>query len=212
MKVLVICDDYWHPAKTPRAGLAPLAAAGYEFDFLEDAIEWSAERMADYPVVLFTKSNNVSAKNRDDWMTDEVQQAFVDYVEAGGGLLVVHSGTADYQEATTLRHLLGGVFTHHPKQCAVTVEPVADHPLTAGAKSFTLVDEHYFMVMGDEDVDLFLTTSSEHGEQPGGWTRAAGNGRVCVLTPGHNVEVWLEPSYQRLLENGLRWCAQAEQV
>ncbi len=210
MKVLVICDDYWHPAKTPRAGLEPLASAGYEFDFLEDATEWSAERMADYPVVLFTKSNNVSATNRDNWMTDEVQQAFVDYVEAGGGLLAVHSGTAEYQETPTLRRLLGGVFTHHPKQCAVTVEPVVDHPLTAGARSFTLVDEHYFMVMDDVDVDLFLTTSSEHGEQPGGWTLAVGNGRVCVLTPGHNVEVWLEPSYRRLLENALRWCAGTE--
>jgi hypothetical protein len=28
MKALVICDDYWHPARTVRNGLAPLAAAG----------------------------------------------------------------------------------------------------------------------------------------------------------------------------------------
>ena len=48
-------------------------------------------------------------------MTDEVQQAFVNYVEAGGGLLAVHSGTAEYQETPTLRRLLGGVFTHHPE-------------------------------------------------------------------------------------------------
>ena len=212
MKVLVICDDYWHPASTPRAGLTPLADAGYKFEFLEDANSWSSERMADYPVVLFTKSNNVSVKNRDNWMTDEVQQAFVDYVEAGGGLLAVHSGTAEYQETPTLRNLLGGVFTHHPKQCPVTVTPLAEHPLTVGAESFTLVDEHYFMEMGDVAVDLFLTTSSEHGDQPGGWTHEVGNGRVCVLTPGHNVEVWLETSYQRLLENGLRWCAKEEQV
>jgi uncharacterized protein len=28
------------------------------------------------------------------------------------------------------------------------------------------------------------------------------------LTPGHNLEVWLQPEYQTLLRNGLRWCAQ----
>jgi hypothetical protein len=63
MKVLVICDDRWHPASTVRAGLEPLAESGFQFDFLEDATEWSTDRMAGYPVVLFSKSNNVTASN-----------------------------------------------------------------------------------------------------------------------------------------------------
>jgi type 1 glutamine amidotransferase len=54
---------------------------------------------------------------------------------------------------------------------------------------------------------VFLTTTSEHGTQPGGWTRTEGEGRVCVLTPGHNLEVWLQPSFQALLLNTLRWCS-----
>ena len=37
MRALVLCDDYWHPARTARAGLAPLAAAGLTFD--SDAAE-----------------------------------------------------------------------------------------------------------------------------------------------------------------------------
>ena len=49
-----------------------------------------------------------------------------------------------------------------------------------------------------------------HGTQPGGWTRQEGAGRVAVLTPGHNVEVWLHPSYQTLIGNALRWCARQE--
>ena len=54
--------------------------------------------------------------------------------------------------------------------------------------------------------DVFLTTSSEHGDQPGGWTRVEGADRVCLMTPGHILEVWLHPSYQALIRNGLRWC------
>ena len=27
-----------------------------------------------------------------------------------------------------------------------------------------------------------------------------------LVTPGHNVEVWLEPKYQVLIANALRWC------
>jgi type 1 glutamine amidotransferase len=207
MNVLVLCDDYWHPARTPRAGLAPLAGAGFAFDFIEHAADWSAARMAGYPVVLLTKSNNVSAADKTPWMTDDVQQAFVDYVHAGGGLLAVHSGTADYQETPALRRLLGGVFSHHPKQCPVTVEPLAGHPLAAGVEAFTVQDEHYFMDIDDPGIDLFLTASSQHGVQPAGWARREGDGRVAVLTPGHNLEVWLEPAYQTLLHNALRWCA-----
>jgi type 1 glutamine amidotransferase len=56
---------------------------------------------------------------------------------------------------------------------------------------------------------VFLTTVSEHGTQPGGWTRLEGQGRVCVLAPGHNLEVWLAPAYQTLIANALRWCGGA---
>jgi type 1 glutamine amidotransferase len=63
------------------------------------------------------------------------------------------------------------------------------------------------MEMTDQPLDLFLTTTSEHGAQPGGWTRTEGQGRICVLSPGHNLEVWLHPSFQALLLNGLRWCS-----
>ncbi|MGC9347596.1 MAG: ThuA domain-containing protein [Anaerolineae bacterium] len=208
MRVLVICDDHWHPISTVREGLTPLEDKGFEFDYIDDAREWSAGRMSDYPVVVLSKSNDVSSEDDTKWMTEEVEQAFLDYVRGGRGLLAVHSGTAGYRETKALRGLLGGVFIEHPPQCPVTVEPEPDHPLTEGSKSFTVKDEHYRMALDDEQADVFLTTSSEHGTEPGGWIRTEGLGRVCVLTPGHNPEVWLHPSYQVLLENALRWCNQ----
>ncbi len=124
-------------------------------------------------------------------------------------LLILHSGSAGYQEMPTLRALMGGVFLRHPPQCPVTVEPKPGHPLTAGSAPFTLTDEHYFMALDDAQADMFLTTTSEHGAQPGGWTRMEGQGRACMLTPGHNLEVWLHPSYQALLRNAMDWCRKA---
>jgi uncharacterized protein len=101
------------------------------------------------------------------------------------------------------------VFVQHPPQCPVTVEPLAGHLLTTGCEAFTLQDEHYHMALDDAGADVFLTTRSEHGPQPGGWRRTEGKGRVGVLTPGHNVEVWLHPSFQALLLNTLSWCGKA---
>ncbi len=80
----------------------------------------------------------------------------------------------------------------------------------ADAPTFSAQDEHYFMALDDAEADICLLTTSEHGTQPGGWTRAEGDGRVCVLTPGHNVEVWLDPSYQAILDKALRWCAKTK--
>jgi type 1 glutamine amidotransferase len=205
-KALVICGDYWHPPRVPREGLGALKTEEFTFDWIENAHNWSPERMAPYPLVVLTKSNNVSATDKTGWMGADVQAAFVDYVRKGNGLLAIHSGTAEYDQKTELRRLLGGVFTHHPEQCPVTVEPRAEHPLTVESEPFTLTDEHYFMALDDSRADVFLTTKSIHGEQPGGWRREESNGRVVVLTPGHNLEVWLHPSFQALLLNALRWC------
>lgn len=206
MQTLVLCDDYWHPARVPREGLSGFKAKEFAFDWIEDARDWSADRMAAYPLVILTKSNHISSSDQSGWMTDDAQSAFADYVRNGNGLLAIHSGTADYQEMAVLRNLLGGVFTHHPEQCAVTIEPQTDHPLARDIPPFTLKDEHYFMAMSDPQVDIFVTSHSEHGAQPAGWRRMEGAGRVAVLTPGHNLEVWLHPSYQALLLNALRWC------
>jgi uncharacterized protein len=206
MKTLVLCGDYWHPAQIPREGLGALAGTEFTFDWLEDAREWSPASMMKYPLVILTKSNNVSTTDQTGWMTDAVQSGFSDYVRKGNGLLAIHSGTAEYEQKPVLRSLLGGVFNHHPEQCPVTVSPHPEHPLSAGVAPFTIKDEHYFMAMNDPEVDVFMTTRSEHGEQPGAWRRMEGHGRVAVLTPGHNLEVWLHPSFQVLLLNSLRWC------
>ena len=209
MRILVFCDDIWHPAQIIQHGLAGLERNGLQFDWVEDANNFSIDRLAAYPLVILTKANQISARDESPWMTDAIQQAFLDYVREGKGLLVIHSGTAEYENAAVLRALMGGVFREHPDQCPVTMQPLGGHPLTDGCETFTLVDEHYLMDMDDEGVDVFLHTISEHGTQPGGWRRHEGNGRVCVLTPGHNLEVWEHPSYQKLLLNALHWCGKA---
>jgi type 1 glutamine amidotransferase len=204
MQTLVLCDDYWHPARVPREGLGALKESGFTFDWIENAAEWSAERMAQYPLTILIKSNNISSADQNGWVTEAIQAAFVAYVQKGNGLLAIHSGMAGWSEMPALRGLLGGVFVQHPEQCPVTVEPQAGHALTAGCEAFTLKDEHYFMA--DAQADVFLTTKSEHGAQPGGWRRSQGAGRVGVLTPGHNVEIWLHPSFQAVLVNIMKWC------
>lgn len=205
MRVRLIDDDYWHPGRVAEEGVKPLEAKGFSFDVLSDGAAFTGE-LAGYPAVMFVKSDNRTAEDQAKWMTGEARGALAAYVRGGGGLLAVHSGTV-YGGMQDLHGLFGGVFMTHPKQLPVTFRPKAGHALTRGAEAFTATDEHYFMDIADEPLDVFLTGESRHGALPAGWTRREGRGRVCVLTPGHNLEVWLNPNFQRLLENALNWCA-----
>jgi uncharacterized protein len=206
-RVLVFCDDLYHPASTVRAGLAPLEATGaFAFDWVENAAGWNPRQLAGYGTVLLSKSNVCSATDRTRWLVGTTATVLRDFVRAGGGLVAVHSGTASYKDVPGVRTVLGGVFDHHPPPCPVKVEAVAGHPLTAGVTTpFTIHDEHYQMIVDDPAAEIFLRTHSAHGVQPAGWTRREGAGRVVVLTPGHFAEVWLQPGFQRLLENAMRW-------
>lgn len=209
MRILVLCDDRWHPARTVRLGLDPIEkdkSNGFAFDWIEDVQDWSEEKMMNYPVVILTKSNNISSKNEAAWMTDKVEDAFLRYLQAGNGLLVIHSGTAGYENQRILRGITGGAFASHPEQCEITVTVHPENPFEINASSFTIFDEHYIMNLDDVMANVFLMTLSEHGTQPAGWTRGEGTGRVCVLTPGHNLAVWLEPSYQELIRKSIVWC------
>lgn len=205
-RTLVFCDDSAHPASLTRDGLAALGETGLALEWVEDPAAWRIDSLDRYPLVIFSKANNRSQAEHEPWADEGTGRAFADHVAAGNGILILHSGTALYGNAPSLCKLMGGVFTGHPPQCPVMVDPLAGHPLTAGSATFALKDEHYMMEMNDPDVDLFLYTESKHGRQPAGWTRSQGKGRVGVLTPGHNPEVWRHPSFQALLRNCIGWC------
>jgi len=210
MKVWAICGDHWHPANTVRQGLNKLENGEFQFTITEQLEDFDAERLKDYPIVMVCRANSQSDEEKEFWMNEAVQQAFEHYVERGGSLLAVHAGTAGYKEPGVFRRLIGGAFVHHPEACTVTIHPDKQHPIAEGVEEFSVHDEHYFMEWEDPVADLIMTTVSEHGAQPGGWTRTYGRGRVCVLTPGHEAEVWTHPSYQKLLRNALYWCAQKD--
>lgn len=211
MRILVFCDDRYHPAATVRSGLAPLAATPeFQFDWVENAAGWDPGLLRGYPVALLSKSNALSQTDHRPWLDRGTEDVFLQYVRSGGGLLAVHSGIASYAQVAPMRAVAGGTFLHHPPECEVVIEPRADHPLTAGVgEAFAVWDEHYVVALDDPSADVFLSSRSNHGLQPAGWSRTEGAGRVSVLTPGHNPAVWLHPSFQTLLRNSLRWVARA---
>ena len=235
VKVLLICDDYWHPGKTAIEGIEPLKQNGFEFDIITNANDFSVDMLKaessssalnifKYQAVLMCKSDETAQADKRPWKTDEVQKAFIDYVESGGGFVAVHSALVQGKNTEAMDKLIGCRFLGHPNNCPVTVQSVKPHPVTEGVGLFCETDEHYRIEIISPDTDILLASySPPQGEEskyqeepyynapaaiyPAGYVRTQGKGRVCVLTPGHLTAVWLNAQFQKLLSNALKWCA-----
>ena len=81
------------------------------------------------------------------------------------------------------------------------------------AAEFSIRDEHYQMEILAEDADIFLTSHSETGgSHTAGYTREMGQGRLCVLTPGHTLSVWQNKEFQKIFLNAVKWCLEGEEA
>ena len=229
MKVLVICDDMWHPGEVIEMGIRGVGGGAYQFDVIKTAKDLlTPEKLKQYPVVLIAKSNNVNAANTAPWLEDTVTEVGPDelraYLNEGGGIVFVHSATCisdrhmkDQDERFTrpareMNKLFGCNMNGHPLRCNCDVYVTdPDSPITEGVESFTVHDEHYLISDLAEDAKVFLKWDSEPGgTQYAGWTREIGKGRVVVLTPGHTLAVWEHPEFRKLLVNSIEWAAKKE--
>ena len=211
MKLLVISDDFWHPAEVVEKGLSALNDK-YDITYVRTARDiLTPEYLAQFPVVLLWKGNTISAANRNPWFEEGVTEVnpkeFREYVENGGGLIALHAGNT-WHKGDEMEALVGNYFVGHPPRCPVSVH-FEESPLTEGAEDFTLRDEHYHIEITADDIEVFAKGTS-HGDdtQIAGYTRKVGKGKVVVFTPGHTLWVVEHPSFLRVVENAVKYCTE----
>lgn len=213
INVLLLCDDHWHPAEVIELGIKPLMNR-YHFTVIKTAKDiLTPEIIADYPVVICCKGNVVNSSNTFPWFEDGVTEVcpkeFEDYVKNGGGFLSLHSGNTS-KEGDAYTDFVGNYFVGHPPRCSVEVKVTHQHPITNNVSEFTIRDEHYNIKLTAPDAEILLKTYSDTGnEQIGGYVRNIGNGRLCVLTPGHTLSCWQHESFKQLVCNAIDWCARS---
>ena len=219
MKVLVICDDFWHPGEIVARGLKPLEKEGYELDIVMHARDiLTKEMIRGYDVIVNAKSNVFSPANSAPWFdaglpTMVMPRDFRAYVEEGHGFIALHAGNCYSREkCPDMADLTGNDFIGHPAQCDVTYRAAGNHPVTRGVEAFTVRDEHYILDVFAADAEVFLTgtSDSEAGTQTAGYARRMGRGRFVCLSPGHNCHVLLHPQFRKLMANALDWCGGRE--
>lgn len=214
IQVLVICDDMWHPGEVIMRGLKGVGEGEMVFDFVMDAKDiLTPEMLKKYDVVMNCKTDNLTGANTAPWFEDGVTEVgaeeFEKYVRAGGGFLSVHAGnTYGEKVCPEYARFVGNSFVTHPPRCEVELQVVKEHPVAKGVENFKIRDEHYQIDLIAADADVFLESVSERGgRQIAGYTRKMGDGKICVLTPGHILAVWENENFRKLLVQAVRWCA-----
>ncbi len=215
MKLLLIADDYWHSSEILLHGMEFLLDLGYEIDLVSDAKDYvTYDLIKKYDEIIIAKGNSLTAGNQHPWFEDGVTllppEGYWKYVREGGSLFVLHAGASFRKEdCKEMTDLFGVSFIEHPKQCPVEVKiALPDHPIAKGLEDFTLKqDEHYFIERTETEGDVVLTGTSHAGSQPACIAREVGDGRVCVLTPGHNILVFENEGFKKALVSCIEWTA-----
>lgn len=216
MNILLICDDLWHPGETIRFGLNFLTEQDYTLQTVMDAKDIvTPELLRQFDGVIIAKGDCLNAANHQaPWFEEGITlvspQGYAQYVQEGGAILFLHAGiTFRKERCPAMADFQGVQFKGHPPQCPVRFH-VADpaHPIMQGVEDFTLPqDEHYALEVLADDLEVFAQTSSDAGSYPAGMCRQLGQGRICLLTPGHNAFAISFPAYQKVILNALRWMA-----
>ena len=153
-------------------------------------------------------------------ITPDQQQAFVELLKQGIGLVSLHHNLGAHRDWPEFTKIIGGKFVFgdvvlegkpyttstwsHDEQLKIRVADPA-HPITQGVRDFEIHDESYGGFFTASDSHVLLTTDHPKNAPNVAWTKTYGNSRVFHLMLGHDSKAWANPNYPKLIEQGIRW-------
>ncbi len=139
------------------------------------------------------------------------------FVESGKGVVVLHHAIGDnvdwpwwYEEVVGGRYLFDqfngkqSSYRHDEDQL---ITPVGKHPITAGIEPFRIHDETYKDLWISPRVNVILKSDNPTSDGPVAWISPYEKARVVYLQLGHDRNANLNPNWQRLVRNAVRWAA-----
>jgi type 1 glutamine amidotransferase len=200
----------------------------FEVRVIEEVRGAGPETFAPYDLVVLNYYDRRLTELR--WGA-RTEQAFLDYVRTGKGLVVYHFSVAAFDGWTEYEKICGGNWRpnhghHSPKQDFKVDIRDADHPITRGMKSSFMIlnDELYanlrwqpqgsFRVLATAWDDHALYGGKARQPIPGPglhhpmlWTTQYGNGRVFVTALGHDVGSLGNLGFKATFARGAEWAA-----
>jgi type 1 glutamine amidotransferase len=165
-------------------------------------------------VVLHFKNYDANTPGREAY--DNLAQ----FVEQGGGLMLVHFACGAFEEfKKDFEQLAGRAWfgiepppgrAHHDPHGEFTVQITGDdHPITKGLKDFQTTDELYTCLEGDAPIETLATAVSKLDGKtyPMAFVLTFGKGRVFHSVLGHDPPAFLAAGPAELHRRGCAWVA-----
>ena len=141
-----------------------------------------------------------------------------DFVENGGGVVVLHHALLNFQKWTWWsEEVVGGRYRLQREGDArsssvkddqqIWVTPAGDHPITAGIGPFHITDEAYKFLYMSPRIRPLLTTDNPTSDTNLAWLGPQERFRVVAIQLGHGRTAFGHPSYRALVHNAILWAA-----
>jgi uncharacterized protein len=191
---------------------------GFNVDTSADASVVTEANLKKYTLLIFPSTNN------DVFDTDAQRLAFRRYIEAGGGLVGIHSVTGTERSWKWFKMMMGGTFSWHPRFQKYSIKVIdPSHPSVQGIpKIWEKEDECYFSkelypgtkTLMAHDLTTLDTTQKKTILQHAGhyselypavWTNDFDGGYTWVTTLGHDKKDYSDPVYIQHLLQGISY-------
>ena len=165
-----------------------------------------------YDVILFYCMLEGAPLDDDiPWYHGAPQAALNELRHSKQGIFVLHHAFLNYPKSSEWDDIVGidnrSIQQWHFGQKLEVQIANPQHPITEGLEAFECVDESYIMPEPGDDSEILLTVDHPNSMRRIAWSRQYGESRVFCLQLGHDKLVWSNPTFQALIERGIRWCA-----
>ncbi len=224
MKVLLISGVNNHnwQATTPLLREMLERTGKFEVRVNEEMTGTTADTFANYDVLVMNW--NDWKKSRGKWWGDAAQQALLEYVRSGKGLVAVHAANNAFWGWEEFDKLVGGTWRdragHAPIHTYTVDNKAADDPIMKGIPAFQVTDELYHNLDIQPNIHVLGTAFDDpkncgkDGKNCGNgknepliWTVNYGQGRVFQTALGHDVNAMKAPGFIATLQRGTEWAA-----
>ena len=129
------------------------------------------------------------------------------------GIVLLHHAICCYRGLDVWTQMTGisdRTFKYHWDQTVNCAIAKRDHPIVRGVDDFTMVDETYTMEDPvDAGTERIITVDHPLSMKTLAWTRSYRKSRVFNYVSGHDHQAYTDPSFLRILRNGVQWVAAA---
>jgi len=213
IRLLILTGKNNHNWRSTTPALKKMYEASRRFtvDVSLDPSACDAKTFAKYGAVVSNWTNWPHIKKR-EW-GPRAEKAFLDFVRAGGGFVVMHAASTPFATWPEYRELVGswwqlGQTRHGPvRQIPVTITR-PDHPITLGMKDFVTTDELWERVGTAGKLNVLCAAKAASGRlEPVAHHRTFGKGRCFHMILGHDARAIRNVGFQTLMLRGTEWAA-----